>query len=185
MNKTKVFGFLFGCIVAVLVGWFIWYFVVSIQEADANAKAGIIGVLGVFVVTILTHFFIRKREINARHFLEKREAYGKIMEIIFNIIASTKSGKSGVDKELTNKMMMFKKELIIWGGHEVIRSWNDFEIESEKPNRDPNIILAAMEHVLRAIRKDLGHNDRQLKFGSLFGLLILAKDKNILLKDDK
>ena len=82
-------------------------------------------------------------------------------------------------------MMMFKKELIIWGGHEVIRSWNDFEIESEKPNRDPNIILAAMEHVLRAIRKDLGHNDRQLKFGSLFGLLILAKDKNILLKDDK
>ena len=185
MNKTKVFGLLLGCLVAVLVGWVIWYFVVSIQEADANVKAGIIGVLGVFVVTILTHFFTRKREINARHFSEKREAYGKIMDIIFDIIASTKSGKSGVNEELTNKMMLFKKELMVWGGPEVIRSWNDFEMESEKPNSDPKIILTAMEHVLRAIRKDLGHNDRQLKFGSLFGLLILAKDKKILLQDDK
>lgn len=49
-------------------------------------------------------------------------------------------------------MMGFKKELIVWGGPEVIQSWNDFDVESERANSDPKEILAAMERVLRAIR---------------------------------
>ena len=73
---------------------------------------------------------------------------------------------------------------MVWGGPEVIQSWNEFEMESERANSDPKEILAAMERVLRAIRKDLGNDDRRLKFGSLFGLLILPK-KKILFDNDK
>ncbi len=35
-----------------------------------------------------------------------------------------------------------------------------------------------MESVLRTIRKDLGHDDSALKFGSLWGLVLVAEDKN-------
>ena len=115
-------------------------------------------------------------------FSEKRQAYGKIIDIIFEVMSSTTSGKSMPDKALVNKIMMFKKELIVWGGPEVIQSWNEFEIMSEKASGDPKKTLMAMEHVLRAIRKDLGHDDRRLRLGNLFGLLILAKDKESLLE---
>ena len=141
--------------------------------------------MGVLIAAILTNFYTKKREINARHFSEKREAYGKIIDIVFEIISSTKSGKSVPEKTLVTKIMMFKKELIVWGGSEVIQAWNKFELESEKTDTDLNEILVGMEHVLRAIRKDLGHDDRLLKFGNLFGLLILAKDKKILLEKNK
>ena len=177
MNKTNILSFLFGCVLVALLGWIAWYFILAIQEADANVKAGIIGILGVLLAAILTNFFTRRREINARHFAEKRGAYGEIIDIVFDVISSTKSGKNLPDKALVNKMMVFKKRLMVWGGPEVIESWNEFEIESEGAGDDPKKILTAMECVLRAIRKDLGHDDHQLKFGSLFGLLILAKDK--------
>ena len=177
MNKENFLGFLFGCLLVALLGWIVWHFILVIQEADANVKASIFGVLGVLLPAILTNFFTRRREINARHFSEKRGAYGEIIDIIFDVISSTKSGKNLPDKALVNKMMVFKKKLMVWGGPEVIESWNEFEIESERAGDDPKKILTAIERVLRAMRKDLGHDDNRLKFGSLFGLLILAKDK--------
>ena len=184
MNKKNVLNMLLGCSVLALLGWMAWYFVQTIQEADANVKAGIVGIVGVLLAGVLTNFFTKRREINARHFSEKREAYGKIIDIIFDIILSTKSGESQPDNALMNKMMGFKKELMVWGGSEVIQSWNEFEMESERVNGDPKKVLAKVESVLRAIRKDLGHDDHQLKFGSLLALLILAEDKKILLGSD-
>lgn len=187
MNRINFLGFLLGAVLVGLLGGIVWYFILAIQEADANVKAGIIGILGVLLAAILTNFFTRRREINARHFLEKREAYGKIIDIVFDMIASTKSGKSIPDKTLVNKMLVFKKGLMVWGDPEVIELWNEFEIESERVRNDddPRIILTAMEHVLRAIRKDLGHDDGRLKFGSLFGLIILGKDKKKFFENDK
>ena len=179
MNKTNLLSFLFGCVLLVILVGITGGFILAIQEADANVKAGIIGILGVLLTAILTNFFTRRREINARHFSEKREAYGKIINIVFDAMASTKSGKKLPDKALVNKMMEFKKGLMIWGDPEVIESWNKFEMESGEgqSRNDSRIIFVAMEHVLRAIRKDLGHDDRRLKFGDLCRLIIVAEDK--------
>ena len=187
MSRTNFLSVLFGIVFVGMLGGIAWYFILAIQEADANVKAGVIGILGVLLAAILTNFFTRRREINARHFLEKREAYGKIIDIVFDLIASIKSGKNLPEKTLVNKLLAFKKGLMVWGGPEVIESWNEFEIESERAgnSNDPEMLITVMERMLRAIRKDLGHDDHQLKFGSLIGLLILGKDKKKLLKNDK
>ena len=42
-------------------------------------------------------------------------------------------------------------------------------MKSERANNDPKEILAAMERVLRAIRKDLGHDDRRLNLEVYLG----------------
>lgn len=86
MNKTNIFSVFLGCVSFAFLAWTVWYFILAIQEADANVKAGIVGLLGMFFTAILTNFFTRKREINARHFSEKCEAYGKIIDIVFDII---------------------------------------------------------------------------------------------------
>ena len=69
---------------------------------------------------------------------------------------------------------------MVWGSPGVIQAWNSFELQSQNaPDTDPRNIVTAMERVLRVIRKDLGHDDRLLGFGSLFGLVIVAEDKEM------
>ena len=158
----------------------VWYFASNMQEADANVRARIVGILGALGAAILTNFYTKRREINARHFSEKREAYRKIIDIVFQTISSTRSGKALPKKALVDKMAIFKKELMVWGSPGVIQAWNSFELQSQNaPDTDPRNIVTAMERVLRVIRKDLGHDDRLLGFGSLFGLVIVAEDKEM------
>ena len=76
MNKVTLSGVL-GFSVLVLVGWMLWYFFLTIQDADANVKAGIVGALGILLAAIVTNFFTRRREINARHFFGKASGIRK------------------------------------------------------------------------------------------------------------
>ena len=160
-----------------------WYLVNNLQDADPGLRAGIIGALGAVVAAIVTHVNTKRREINERHFSEKREAYGKIIELIFDLIMKTKSGKqiSGKEAHLVKKMSDIKQGLMVWGSPGAIREWNSFEIQSDSGTRDVSAVIAGMERILREVRKDLGHDDRDLEFGQLFGLVILAEDKRELL----
>ena len=181
MSKTNVLNTLLGLAIVGIFGWIIWYFISNIQAADANVKAGIFGLFSLLLTAILTHFYTKRREINARHYSEKREAYRKIIDLVYDIAMSTKLEKNILEGILTSKMIEFKKELMIWGGSEVIETWNKFEMVSQESNGDSNEIVVVMEKFLRAIRKDLGHNDHLLKFGNLIGLMITSEDKKIIL----
>ena len=166
------------------IGWLIWYFISIIQQANPNVKAGLVGVLGLILAALLAHHYTKRRETIARHFSDKRQGYMNIINILFDIISSTKSGKKLSEKQLADKMMTFKKALIVWGGPEVIETWNKFEITSSSGNLEANEMIIQMEKILRAIRKDLGHDDRSLKFGSLWGLILVADDKRRLLDEN-
>ncbi len=83
---------------------------------------------------------------------------------------------------MLKKIMLFKKALLVWGSPDIIEAWNHFELVSEK-SPTPDTMLTEMEKILRAIRKDLGHDDSQLKFGSIFALLIVAEDKKRLFEN--
>ena len=48
----------------------------------------------------------------------------------------------------------------------------------------PKEMIQEMEKILRAIRKDLVHDDSMLKFGSLWGLMLVAKDKKMALGEE-
>lgn len=185
MSKAYLLRFLTRCALVVTLAVMGWYFVATVQEADPNFKAGIVGAVAVFVVAILTNFLTRKREIDARHFSEKREAYGKIVSLVVEIQSHDESEGTKLTKALLAKMIDFKKELMIWGSPEVIQSWLNLEAESKKDNKDATRIARVMEQILRAIRKDLGHDDRWLKQGSLLRLIVLAKDERIHLVNNK
>lgn len=177
MKKKWIVDCLLVCAALGVIGSILWYSIPIVRAADANVQASLVGLFGVFVTGLLTNVYTKRREINARHFSEKREAYAKIIDVIVDAMSFAKSGKSGAPKHLTNKMIASKKELMIWGGSEVIQLWNKFELESASNNTDPDNVLVLMEQVLRALRRDLGHDDHSLEFGNLIGLFIVAEDK--------
>jgi len=178
----KLVSYLIAIVGFCFVSWLFWLFVQNIQEADANIKVGLIGLLGMLGATLMTHIQTKKREINSRHFLEKRDGYMHMIDLLFELIACKKNDDDITEERLTNKMMEFKKALLIWGGQEIIHTWNDYEMKAASGMSAKETIMQ-METIIRAIRKDLGHDDSLLQAGSLVGLILIAEDKHLALEN--
>ena len=175
-NYIKIITYFLAFATILFSVWMTWVFVKSVGKADDSIKAGLIGMLGMLSVALVVHYQTKKREIDARHFANKRAGYMILIDLIFELLFSIKEGKSLSEKAMQKKMIKFKKSLLVWGGPEIIEAWNQYELTVAANLPSVNLILE-LENVLRAVRKDLGHNDSTLEFGSLSALFLVAKDK--------
>ena len=180
---NKILRFVVAIALLAFAGWLGWLFIDNVHQADASIKAGLIGLFGMLSAALVTHYQTKKREINARHFADKREGYMHMIDLLFDLIMSVKKGEELSEEVMLKKIMPFKKALIVWGGPQIIEAWNQFEMKSDN-GLSPKEMIQEMEKILRAIRKDLGHDDSMLKFGSLWGLMLVAKDKKMALGEE-
>lgn len=162
-------------VVLALGGWFIF----ALLKAEPGIQSGILALIGVTVSGIIAHRSAKKREIEARHFAEKREGYKAFINIIFDTLLAAKLGKKPpTDKELANRLVEHKKMLMTWADADVIKMWNEAEINFvDVGKKSPHEILLIWDKLLRAMRKDLGKDDSQLDDGELVSLILLAEDK--------
>ncbi len=102
-----------------------------------------------------------------------------IIDLIFDFVVNAKNDEDLGESQMLEKIIPFKKALLVWGSPDTIEAWSQFEVVSGK-NPTNETIVKEMEILLRAIRKDLGHDDSKLQFGSILALLIVAEDKEML-----
>ena len=174
-------------VVTGVFGALLWIFVSSLLEASPNIKAVIIGFAGTATVASITHQKTRRREIDARHFADKRVGYMAFIDLMFSIILAARGddrdeietavGEIDMEKDI----IAFKKAIMVWGGSDLIQAWNDYEINANKLQGTPGVIME-MDKLLRAIRRDLGHSDSTLNDGELVGLNLKPEDKEKLLR---
>ena len=172
----KCTTYILGFAIVLFSVWMAWVFVNSLEKADASIKAGLIGLLGMLSGALVVHYLTKKREIDARHFADKRAGYMILIDLIFELLFSIKNGQKLSEKSMQENMIKFKKSLLVWGGPEIIEAWNQYEQTVDANSPSVNLIQE-LDNVLRAVRKDLGHNDSTLKLGSLSALFLVAKDK--------
>ncbi len=172
--KNNPWLFAFWVLFSSVIGIFIY-------RSDANIQAALISFLGATGIAIYTNYQTKKREIKARHFTEKREGYKGFVGLIFKVIKATKNKKPLSDKNLQSDMLEFKKNILTWGGAEVIKELNDYETVVTTI-QDPEERLKLMEGLLRAIREDLGHDDDSLEFGQLLSLILDEDGKKVFNK---
>ena len=153
--------------------------VVGIWNADPNVRAALVAAIGMFAVAILSHRQIKKREIDARHFVDKREAYMKFMDLFFDVMKGQRLKKPAKDSKLVEDLATIKKYLMVWAGAEMLDAWERFESQAQAAtsNPDPTKTLMSFDNLLRAIRKDLGHNDTLLDQGALVSMILKSEDK--------
>ena len=180
-NVLKILSYIAVLVFIVVGAWLSWIFLTNINSADPSVKAGLIGLLGMFLVALITNYQTKKREIDARHFTERRKGYEQFVNLLFDFIESSKNNKNLTEKEMLPQIILFKKALLIWGGPNIIKAWNQFEIKSSD-KLPPEKALEEMEKILKEIRKDLGHDDSKLESGNLLGLFLIAEDKKKLLE---
>lgn len=190
---NKAIQWIIGLSVFCVLGFLAWTFVQSLMKAEPGITASVIGALAAVSVGIWTHYSTRRREINSRHFVEKKNAYRHLIDLIFDLFKAQKNSQALSESETLERMLEFKKEVMVWGDQDVIQALENYENKvtaSEQNGKeqlstdDPHQLLMIVDDLLMAIRKDLGHKDTQLKRGSLVGMLVIAADRDKLLTSE-
>ncbi len=180
----KLIAFIFGVIILGAIVWLAWSFLGYFQASTDEIKASIMGVGSVVLVAIISQHLSKKREIESRHFEQKTIAYSHIFDLMFKAIQLSKEDKELSPAQLASESLNIKKSLMVWGSPAVLKAWDQFEVTASagevSDEKNPLEILKRVENIFKAIRKDLGHNDTDLKTGDLFRLIVRAEDKNLL-----
>lgn len=141
--------------------------------------AGIIAASATVVVSVVTVMLSKRQEqkveIENQLRVKKVPVYEKIIEFIFLITFAEKLGKKQPsEKEMIKFFADTTRDLVIWGSHDMVRAFGDFResLMSMSNNEDTAHILASVEDLLFAVRKDLGHKHNESKRGDILRLYI-------------
>ncbi len=88
---------------------------------------------------------------------------------------------SGMNSEAEDFMKDLKgRQLLLGASTEMIREFNDWQRSTVAAQADDDAMTAifAWEELLRAIRRDLGHNDSGLQRGELLRVFITDMDEH-------
>ena len=151
------------------------------SSVDPKLGAGLVAasatiLVSVFTVLVSKHLE-RKTEILALLREKKIPTYEKIINFIFSLTFAEKLGKKQPsEKEMIKFMAEITQELVIWGSDEMLEAFYKFRIASiesaDGSVADPYSILFMVEDLLLAIRKDLGHKNKNISRGKILGLFV-------------
>ncbi len=122
----------------------------------------------------------KKLEMKKLHFLDKKETYLNFINQIMpdsNINPNDEGQNKARAKARNKAMVTFRKELLIWGSAESIIAMAEFEKFGHNNPKAGNKIFIPYEKLIRAIRKDLGHDDTDLPKSDLASIYLDADGK--------
>ncbi len=174
----KFTSIVLAIILILLIGWVLYEFILFFQETEKDIKAALIGVFGVTVAALCSHYFAQKREMASRQFSQKAKAYEGIFDLIFEIMKEVKAENKMTQEEMLRRMIAIKRDMMIWAGNDVLKAWANFESEASKG--DNANVFKSMEKVFRALRKELGHRDVTLAEGDLVKWIVQQSDHHMV-----
>ena len=127
----------------------------------------IISVISILTAKLLQQRYIIEQEIRTK----KIPIYEKIIKFLFKIITSVKFNQKISEEEMNQFMLEITEQIIIWGSDDVVIAFNNLK-KSGNIMSDGNKTTFAVEELLYAIRKDLGHKNKKLSQGMLLSLFI-------------
>ena len=164
-----------------LFAWMGWLllsaFITSIGSADSTVVAAIVAGLFAFGGALFAFWKERSRTIREAHRARKIEIYQQFIDLIFEMVRRKVAGAGGdvgymQQPEFQHRMIDFKMGLLVYGAPEVIKAYVDFQKGSQHTEGTNIEVLAKVEKLLLAIRKDIGLSNFALKPGDLHRLYV-------------
>ncbi len=183
MKKTwSFFTVVVLVIIIVIISLLLWFIYANWTDFNPNTVATVFTGL----IIMYGYYETKKREIAARHFIEKKNAYTEFINFICKLSSQSnqKNQKNQIsEKEMINQIEKFKRVLITWGSADTIDAYNNYTRTSGKTVSDEDKethVLFLMDDLLRNIRKDLGHDNAGLNSGELIGIFLNDESKEKL-----
>jgi hypothetical protein len=109
--------------------------------------------------------------------VKKTDLYEELIDIIFNVLLASKQGKKVMSEaDLAKAFARITPKIVVWASAKVIAQWNAIKTGSGKPGEVIKLV-DSWEVLLRAIREDLGHDDRSLHERQLTRLFVNDLDE--------
>jgi hypothetical protein len=161
--------------------WLLYTGVLIFWSANDSVRLGTATALISVAALLYNNARQQAREIKSRQFAEKRQAYQKFFDVMFDVFAAQRSGQEISQEETIERIHGFVKEVMIWGSADTINQYNSYIRGVATPLPDGDLrIFSNMENLMRSLRRDLGHNDRVLERLGLTKLLIRGEEHDRL-----
>ena len=149
----------------------------ALSHFSQNTHTAIIGALALLLVPIVTYFTTKsiekRRSVEQTMRLKKVELYQSFTEFFMWLLLNTDKPKP-TEKEMVSFFAEMTPKLITYGSNEVIKQWGKYRVNLDKLTKTGNPMdsMRPFESILKAMRKDLGHNSFGISDGDISRLFI-------------
>jgi len=139
--------------------------------------------LSVVLAAVMGYHFTKMREVEAHFRPQKAETYSKFLEKILMVFHS--NGEVEND-DLVKFLQGWQQEIILWGGAGVCKAYLEWKncLTSSIGNPDVQSIFF-MDELFKAMRKDLGLSNRNMKEKGYLSAYMLMKNPDLFLGEAK
>ena len=155
--------------------WLLYELFMLLRIANTEIHAALLGLFGVTLAAIFSHYFSQKREISSRQFTQKAKAYENIFNFVVEVVGKSDSGDQMNELEIGERSRSIRKDIMVWASDDVIKAWSDYEMAIGKYGKNTNV-FKYMDLIFRALRKDLGHSDKKLLRGDLIKMMVTPSE---------
>jgi hypothetical protein len=122
------------------------------------------------LISLIVTKVIDNRQKRREYLDQKREKpYHDFIDMIYKIQQNSNNGNEYTNEEMVKDLMVFSKEITLWGSPSVIKKWVKFRENGMKEDSGyDNLFLT--EDIMNAMRKDLGL--RKTKKGNLLAFFV-------------
>jgi hypothetical protein len=192
MKKLLNFGYaLLGLAVLLVIGYLFYIvsmsFINKIDKINANIFVGLIAGTVTIVGYFITRYLERKKIIEQQIREQKLPIYEEFIDMVFQVFQSSKNGQAMSEEDLKKFFWNFNKKAILWLSDTTLKSYiiwkNSIQTNSStsQTKEDTYETLVAFEKLVLSFRKDIGHENSNLKTGDLLSMFI--NDWNTFSKD--
>ena len=186
--KTLLLGLISLAVLAGLV-WGLYTVLANLaahlMTLNPNVSASIIAACATVLVATISVLLSKHFEIQKLVFKEHRDKkipiYEDLIRFFFRAMFQSKKGNPLSESEMLKFFEGFVEKATVWGSDDVVKAFGDFKRHApeKQAGADPTKILFLSEKLLFAIRRDLGHKNKNLKQGDLLSLFVTDIDQHL------
>lgn len=151
------------------------------STAEPEVKLGVMTASGGALAFLISNAVQSSRERRARLFEAKREAYGEFFEAFPRIFEDAESDLKLGEEEMLNVIKSLRVNVMTWGSAPTVNAFGKFMRENASDTDvSPRQLFLRTEEFLRALRKDLGHDDATLDSFALTKLILHGSEHHTL-----
>jgi hypothetical protein len=173
-----ILNLLLGISLLAAICWFFFFLVQTIIRGlatiESQVSVAIVAASGAAMLSVVS--LIVTKHLESRNAIlqelraKKVPVYEHLIRIMFTVVFAEKRGeKPPTEQELIKEFASFTEKILVWGSDDVIRAYSRFRGGS---SGDPIALIRIQEDLFLAIRKDLGHKNKNLPRGTILGLFV-------------
>jgi hypothetical protein len=187
---SKALSIALGVAVMATVAWLL-YFVVSravtyfgsLQSQVATAIVAGAATIAVAFISATVGKALENRATIVRDIRTKKvPVYEDLIDVIFRFFYEDKVGSKMSERQKVDALAKVQQRLIVWASDDVVHEFGQFRSRALAVAGDPAkapATMFALEDLLLAIRRDLGHSNKKIARGDLLRFFINDVDKHI------